>query len=128
MSKKSLFGGPFDKEHGNLDDRLLKSEWQHLYHIYWSLWTQLSSKTSLLVICKMLGLFVNTLTGNEKYCLLNRDNLLHHFQMQFSQKKNTVSQFFTAFSKSRFNFEKFLKKDDPHSWCIFELPDSQKRA
>ena len=35
----------------------------------------------------MLRLFVNTLTANEKYCLLNRDNLMQPIQMQLSQKQ-----------------------------------------
>ena len=30
---------------------------------------------SLLLICKILGLFVNLLAADEKYSLLNRDNL-----------------------------------------------------
>ena len=30
--------------------------------------------------------------------------------MQFSQKQKTASQFFTMFSKPRFNFEHFHKK------------------
>ena len=29
--------------------------------------------------------------------------------------------FFLAFYKFKFNFEHFQKKDEPHSWCIFEL-------
>ena len=62
---------------------------------------------SVLVICKILGLFVNTLAADGMYSFLNGDNLLQHLQMQFSQKQKTVSQFFTAFSKSRFNIEYF---------------------
>ena len=45
-------------------------------------------------------------------------------------KPNTknVSQIFFAFSKFRFNFEHFKKKDHPHRLCIFELTDSVKRG
>ena len=46
--------------------------------------------------------------------------------MQLSQKRKLFSQLFFEFSKFRFNFEYFLKKDDPHSWCIFELAESEK--
>ena len=43
--------------------------------------------------------------------------------MELSQKQNISSQFFCAFSKSRFNFEHFQKKDDPHSlYIFFNLP------
>ena len=48
--------------------------------------------------------------------------------MQLRQKQKTFTQFFSQFSKFRFNFEDFEKKDDPHSWCIFEFTDSEKRG
>ena len=42
MSNKSRFREPFEKQHGKQAKRLLKSERQHLYHIYWSLRRQFS--------------------------------------------------------------------------------------
>ena len=62
------------------------------------------------MICKILGLFVDILTADDKYSLLNRENLLQHFQMQLSWKQKTVFQVFLAFSKFRFNLEYFSKK------------------
>ena len=85
-------------------------------------------KKSLLLTGLILGLLVNTLAADERYPVLNRDNLMILFQMQLSQKKKTFSQFFAAFLKSRFNFEYFEKKDDPHSFCIFEITDSENLA
>ena len=41
---------------------------------------------SLIVICKILGLFVNALTAGQKYSPLNRDELTRPIQMQLSQK------------------------------------------
>ena len=38
--------------------------------------------------------------------------------MQLSQKLKTFSGFFSAFSKSRWNFECFQKKEDAHSLFI----------
>ena len=38
--------------------------------------------------------------------------------MQLSQKLKTFSRFFSAFSKSRLNFECFQKKEDAHSLFI----------
>ena len=84
MSKKFRFRRPFDKWHGKRAKTLLKSERQHLYHIYWSLWRILELKKSLWPICKVWGLFVNPLTVDEKYSLLNRSNLLQHFQIHLS--------------------------------------------
>ena len=52
----------------------------------------------------------NTLTDNDKYCLLYRDNLTQPIQILLSQKQKTFSQFFPAFLKSTLNFEHFQKK------------------
>ena len=72
-------------------------------------------KNSLLVLCTILRLFVNTVTADDKYSLFNRDNLRQPIQVQFPQQQKTFSQFFSAVSKSRLNFEHFQKKDDAHT-------------
>ena len=46
--------------------------------------------------------------------------------MQLSRKQKTLSDFFSAFLKSSWNFEHFLKKDDPHCWYIPEITDPEK--
>ena len=119
MSKKSHFRGPFDKQYGNSDQTLLKSERQNLWYICWSMWRQLILKECLLVICKVLRLFVNTLTADDKYSLLNRDNLTQPIQMQLSQEQKTFSHW---------NLDWILnilkKEDDSHNWCISEIMDS----
>ena len=120
MSKKSRLRGPFDKQHGKHAEPLLKSPWQHLFPIYWSLLTQLSWKKSLLLTCQMFGLLLNTLAADEKYPFQNRDNLTTPIPMQLSQKKKTFSQFFAPFLKSRINFESFDKNDDLHRFCNFD--------
>ena len=53
--------------------------------------------------------------ADDKYSLLNRDNLTQPIPMQLSQKQKAFSAFFLAFSKSTLTFEHFQKKDDPHS-------------
>ena len=111
MSKKSRFRGPFDKWQGKRAETLYKAARQHLYHIYWSLWRLCWLKKSLWLIWKILGLFVNPLSVDNKYSLCNRRNLLQHFQMQLFQKqKKKFLNFFLAFSKFRFSFELFFKK------------------
>ena len=67
-----------------------------------------------LVIHKIVRLFVNTLTVNDKHYLLNRDNLTQPIQIQLSQKQKTFSEIFFAFLKSILNFKHLRKKDDPH--------------
>ena len=64
----------------------------------------------MLVFCKSLGRFVNTLSEDDKYCLLYRDNLTQPIQILLSQKQKTFSQFFSPFLKSTLNFEHFQKK------------------
>ena len=80
----------------------------------------------MLVLCKILGLFVKTLTDDDKYSLLYRDNLTQPIQILLSQKKSTFSHFFSAFLKPTSNFEHFQKKDDPHSRCISQITVSEK--
>ena len=57
---------------------------------------------------------MDPLTVDEKYSLVKRGNLLQHFHMQLSQKPEIFSEFLFAFCKFRFNFEHFVKIDDPH--------------
>ena len=71
-------------------------------------------KKSLLVIHKILKPFVNTLTVDENYYLLMRDNLTETIQIQLSQKQKTFFEFFLAFLKSILNYHHLSKKDDPH--------------
>ena len=67
----------------------------------------------MLVLCKILRLFVNTLTADDKYSRLNRNNLTQRIQILLSQKQKTFSQFFAPFLKSTLNFEQFQKKRQP---------------
>ena len=60
-------------------------------------------------------MFVNTLTADDKYSPLNRDNLTTPIRTKLSQKQQAFSEFFLAFSESTLNFEHFKKKDDPPS-------------
>ena len=55
-------------------------------------------------------MFVNTLTADDKYSPLSRDNLTQPIRTQLSQKQQAFPQFFLAFSKSKLNFEHFQKK------------------
>ena len=128
MSKKSHFRVPFKKQHSKGDKTLLKPGPHHLYHTCWSLLRQLRFKKSLSVICKILGLFVKTLNAILKYSLLNRENFKKPIQMILCQKQKLFSELFSAILKSRTNFEHFAKKEDLHTWCIFESTFCKKRS
>ena len=80
----------------------------------------------MLVLCKFLRLLVETLTDDEKYSLLYRENLTQPIQILLSQKRKGFCHFFSKFSKSTLNFAHFQKKDDPHSRCISQITVSEK--
>ena len=65
---------------------------------------------SVLVIHKILRLFANTLTVEEKHYMLNRDNRTQPIQMQLSEKQTNFVDFFFAFLKSILNFKHLPKK------------------
>ena len=80
----------------------------------------------MLVLCKFLRLLVNTLTDDEKYSLLYRENLTQPIQILFSQKRKTFSQFFSAFSISTLNLAHFQKKMTLIADVFPKLPSPKK--
>ena len=80
----------------------------------------------MLLLCKVLGLFVNTLTDDGKYSLLYRDNLTQQIQILLSQKPKTFSKLSSEIFKPTLNFEHFPKKVDPHSRCSSQITVSEK--
>ena len=80
----------------------------------------------MLVLCKFLRLLVKTLTDDDKYSLLYKENLTQPIQILLSQKQKTFAEFFSAFFKPTLNFEHFQKKDDPRSRCSSQITVSEK--
>ena len=80
----------------------------------------------MLVLRKILGLFVNTLSEDDRYCILYKDNLLQPIQILLSQKQKTFSQFFSAFLKSTLNSEHFQKKINLIADVFPKLPSAKK--
>ena len=64
-------------------------------------------RMSLLVISEFLGLFINTLTAEDKHFLCNGENSPQPIQIQLSKRQKTFSQFFTEFLKFIFSFKYF---------------------
>ena len=125
MSKTSRFRVRFDNQHGKWDQTLQKSEWHYFYDIYRLLWRQLSCKKSFWVKLKFLTMFVNILTTNHNYSVLNWDNLRQAIQTQFSQKrnkflrtpKNVVKNISKKYSLRR-PFDKQHAKGTKHCWNL----------
>ena len=78
------------------------------------------------MICRTLGLFVNTLTADHKYSFLNSDSLTQPIGMHLSKKQKKFCQIFSAFLKSKSNFQHFEINDDPHSLYISHIMDCER--
>ena len=68
----------------------------------------------------------NTLSEDDKYCLLYNDNLLEPIQILLSQKQNTFSEFFSGFLKSTLISEHFQKKINLIADVFPKLPSAKK--
>ena len=68
---------------------------------------------SLLVISKILGLFVNTLTADDKYSFRNSENLRQPITMQLFKKQIFFLNFWCISEISK--LETALKNDKPFS-------------
>ena len=86
LTNSPYFRTPFDSQHNEGSETLLKCAAQHVYQIFLSLWEKLSWKMSLFFISRILALFFITLTADGKYSLHERENLLLPIQMQLSKR------------------------------------------
>ena len=86
----------------------------------------LTFEMSLLVIYKILGLLVGTLTTHDMYSLLNRDNLMQQIQMLISKKEKRFLIFFFSIFEICIKFWTFQKKDDHQSLYISKITDCKK--
>ena len=75
------------------------------------MWGKLSWKIFVLVICKILGNLVKTLTTDDKYSLHNSEILWQPIQMQLSKKKNDLLLILFFISEIYINVLTFCKKN-----------------
>ena len=68
------------------------------------------------------------MTAVDKCSLPNRDNLMQPIHMQLSQQLKIFSRFFSAYFKSKLNFEYFQKKDDAHHLLISKATACEKHG
>ena len=84
LTKNLCFRTSFDSQHVKWSQTLVKSAWQHSYHIFWSLSGQMIWKTSLALKLEILGAFVNTLAAHEVYPVRDCQNLQFNIEMELS--------------------------------------------
>ena len=63
---------------------LVKSSWEHFYHIFSSLWGDMNWKISTWLKFDIIGLFANTWTADYKYLVPDCENLPFPFEVQLS--------------------------------------------
>ena len=80
----------------------------------------------MLVLCKISGLLLKTLTEDDKYSLLYGDNLTQPIQILLCQKQKTFAQFGSAFLKSTLNLEHVQKKINLIADVFPKLPSPKK--
>ena len=82
LSTKCRFRTSFKSQNVNECQTLVKSAWEHFYHIFGSLRREMAWKVSSLLKFEILVVFVNTLTADDKYLVWDCENFQFPIQMQ----------------------------------------------
>ena len=69
--------------------------------------------------------FVNTLTTDDKYSIISRDNWMPTIHMHLSQKQNIFSQFSSVFFEFALNFQHFQNKMTLIADVFWKLPTTK---
>ena len=125
-SGRSCFRTPFGNQRVNGFQTPLKVATHHLYPLFPWIPGKLSWKKTALLWSKILRLFANTLTSDDKYSCRNMQNFLQQLQTLLSEKRKTFSGFFIAFLKCAWNLKYFEKKDECPSLIISEIIVSER--
>ena len=84
LCKKHRFRRSFGSQHVKGSQTLVKSAWEHFYHIFWSLWREMIHKLSPLLKFEILGVFVKAMTADDMYPFWDCENLQLLIQMHLS--------------------------------------------
>ena len=84
LSKKRRFRTSFCSEHVKRSQTLVKSAWEHFYHICWALWGEITWKISPSLDFEIPGLFVNTLIAEANYPFVDSRDSQCPIKMQLS--------------------------------------------
>ena len=110
LFKKRCFGTRLDSRHVKVFRILEKSVWKCFYHVFSSIWRNLISNISPLVLGEIWVVFVNTLTADCKYPVQYCKNLQLPIQMQLSEKQKNFLNFLFHFWNSPQILNIFFKK------------------
>ena len=121
MSRKSCFRTPFGNQGINWFQIPLKVARHHDYPFFPWISGKLSWKKIALLWSKILRLFANTFTADDKYSCRYMQNILQQLQTPLSQRRKTFFGFFIPFLKCAWNLEHLEKKDECPSLIISEI-------
>ena len=127
IPKKRLYRTKLDSQHVKVSQTLVKSSWQHFYRLFSSISWQLTRKMFHLVVCQILGHFVNTFSADDKYSLRKSEIFRQPIQMQLPKKQITYCEFQLHLSNLH-QFFNFFKKENSDSLFIFKITDCGKRV
>ena len=96
-SRKSCFRTPFSNQRVNGSQTPLKVARHHYYPFSAWIWGKLSWKKTALFWSKILRLFANPFTADDKYSCRNMQNFRQQVQTLLSQKRKILSGFFFHF-------------------------------
>ena len=105
---------------------LLQSGRHNYYPLFSAIPGKLSRKKSPSVRYKILRLFVNALTADDKYSGSFIQTLPKQFQTPLSKNQKTFSRFFIVFPKCAWNLEHFQKNDEYPSLIISEIIEAKR--
>ena len=69
--------------------------------------------------------FLNTLTADDKYSLISRENWMETIMMHLCQEPKFFSEVFSAFFESALNFEHFQKNMTLIGYVFPKLPTTK---
>ena len=98
---------------------------------FWSLWKSFCSRNSVTAASRILRLFVNLLTSNDKYSLsvkvsIKRKKFKRNYLINLKHFLDILLRYSDLHNIS--NIWKKKKKDEPHTWCISEIIHGKKRG
>ena len=86
----------------------------------------MSRTKSAIVGSKILTLFVNTLTTDDKYSCRNMPDFTQQLEAPLPQKQKRFSGLFLAFLKCALNLEHLENEDEYSSLVISRIIDSER--
>ena len=119
-SRRSSFRTPFGNQRVNGFQTALKIATHHYCPLFPWILGKLSWKKTSLLWSKILRLFANTLSADDKYSFRNMQNFPQQLQTLLSEKRKTFSGFFIEILKCAWNLQYFEKKDESPSQIISE--------